>query len=100
MPDSGESLMQMHSLLRELPAYEQTTPRSFTLSVLVPVYNERHLVAASLRRLMALEHASICRLQVVVVDDHSSDGTWEILQRIAAQDNRIVLLRHTRNCGK
>jgi len=80
--------------------HEDTASESFSLSVLVPVYNERYLVATSLRRLLALEHEIIRSLQIVIVDDCSTDGTWDILQRIAREDERIILLRHERNFGK
>src|SRR5258705_10125892 len=73
---------------------------SFRLSVLVPVYNERHVVEASLRRVLALEDDLISSLELIVVDDQSTDGTWEILERLATQDDRIVLLRNERNMGK
>ncbi len=57
-----------------------------SLSVLVPVYNEEHLVAASLQRLDALEASPyLSRAQIVVVDDCSSDGTAEVLQRFVAE---------------
>jgi glycosyltransferase involved in cell wall biosynthesis len=53
-----------------------------SLSVLVPVYNEEHLVAASLERLSALDaSAHLSRVQVVVVDDCSRDGTPDALAR-------------------
>jgi len=77
-----------------------TTSESFSLSVIVPVYNERHLVEVSLRRVLALNHDLITSLQLVAVDDCSTDGSWEVLQRLAADDNRILLLRHERNSGK
>ena len=89
-----------HSLLELLPAYESNMPTSFRLSVLVPVYNERQVVATSLRRVLALDDQIISGLEVIVVDDRSTDGSWEVLQRLAAQDARITLLRHERNQGK
>ena len=73
---------------------------SFRLSVLVPVYNERHLVEASLRRVLTLEHQLISSLEVIVVDDCSTDGTSEILKRLASEDGRIILIRHEENQGK
>jgi glycosyltransferase involved in cell wall biosynthesis len=73
---------------------------SFRLSVLVPVYNERHVVEASLRRVLALRDDLISSLEVIVVDDQSTDGTWEILNRLAFEDSRITLLRNERNLGK
>jgi glycosyltransferase involved in cell wall biosynthesis len=73
---------------------------SFRLSVLVPVYNERHVVEASLNRVRALKDDLISSLEIIVVDDQSTDGTWDILQRLASEDSRIVLLRNERNSGK
>ena len=96
--------MQRINLTETRPATRTKQPEpsltSFRLSVLVPVYNERHVVEASLRRVLALEHELISSLELIVVDDHSSDGTWEILQRLAASDARIVLLRNEQNLGK
>ena len=73
---------------------------SFRLTVLVPVYNERHLVEVSLRRVLALEHDLISSLEIIVVDDCSTDGTSEILKRLASEDGRIILIRHEQNKGK
>jgi glycosyltransferase involved in cell wall biosynthesis len=73
---------------------------SFRLTVLVPVYNERHVVEASVRRVLALEHPLIRKLEVIVVDDCSTDGTSDVLQRLAENDSRITLIRHETNKGK
>jgi glycosyltransferase involved in cell wall biosynthesis len=74
----------------DLPADE--TPR---LSVVVPVYNERATVAELLDRVLALP----IDLEVVVVDDGSTDGTSEILSRYAGHP-RARVVRHVRNMGK
>jgi glycosyltransferase involved in cell wall biosynthesis len=74
--------------------------RGLKLSVITPVYNERHVVEASLRRVLALRHELISELELVVVDDCSRDGSSEILLRLAAEDERIKLVRHDRNMGK
>lgn len=56
-----------------------------SLSVLVPVYNEQHLVSTSLGRLEILEGSPhLERVQVVVVDDCSRDATGEVLRAFAA----------------
>ncbi len=73
---------------------------SFRLSVLVPVYNERHVVEASVRRVLALQHPLICELEVIVIDDCSTDGTSDVLRRLAESDPRITLIRHETNKGK
>jgi cellulose synthase/poly-beta-1,6-N-acetylglucosamine synthase-like glycosyltransferase len=57
-----------------------------SLSVLVPVYNEQHFVAASLARLEVLESSPhLEQIQVIVVDDGSKDGTPEELRAFAAR---------------
>jgi glycosyltransferase involved in cell wall biosynthesis len=79
-----------------------------SLSVLVPVFNEEYLVAESLGRLRLLEEAAVLSdVQVIVVDDCSTDRTWQALeifrQAEEARPNRkmrFVFLRHQRNRGK
>jgi glycosyltransferase involved in cell wall biosynthesis len=78
-----------------------------SLSVLVPVYNERYLVEESLGRLEALGKCPwISRVQVVVVDDCSTDGSSGILRRFAAGKKkargklRWEFLAHEKNSGK
>lgn len=87
-------------LLERLPAGGRAPVESFRVSVVVPVYNERHVVAASVRRLLALQHPLIGELEVIAVDDCSTDGTWDVLQALAAEDGRLTALRHDRNRGK
>lgn len=89
-----------HPLLSVIPAHSDIAKKSFHLSVLVPVYNERHVVEASLRRLLALQHELISQLEVIVVDDCSTDGSLAILERIAEADPRVTLIRHEKNQGK
>ncbi|MET0555785.1 MAG: glycosyltransferase [Vicinamibacteria bacterium] len=79
-----------------------------SLSVLVPVYNEQHLVGTSLARLRLLEDSPhLERIEVIVVDDCSKDGTPEALARFREEQtgkpgSRIewTFLRHERNQGK
>jgi glycosyltransferase involved in cell wall biosynthesis/phospholipid N-methyltransferase len=55
-----------------------------SLSVLVPVYNEQYLVSTSLERLAVLESSPLlARIQVIVVDDSSKDGSPRVLADFA-----------------
>jgi glycosyltransferase involved in cell wall biosynthesis len=89
-------------IVERLPIFlqSQRPPASFRLSVLIPVYNERHVVEASVRRVLSLESPLIRELEVIIVDDSSTDGTSEVLQRVASEDSRVTLIRHETNQGK
>ncbi|HEX2047737.1 MAG TPA: glycosyltransferase family 2 protein [Acidimicrobiales bacterium] len=71
-------------------------PEGRTLSVIVPVYNERNTVAEVLRRIRRVELP--VDLEVVVVDDGSTDGTAQILA--ALEDSTVQVVRHPTNVGK
>ena len=68
------------------------------LSVLMPVYNEARTLRTICRRV--LESPVDADLEIVAVDDGSSDRSWEILQELAAADERIVPIRLPQNRGK
>lgn len=71
------------------------------LSVVMPVYNERFLVAESVRRVLGVQSALISRLDLIIVDDGSTDGTRALLRHLAAQHpDRITYVEHERNRGK
>src|SRR5260370_11117037 len=81
---------------------------STTLSILVPVYNEEHLVRASLERLKPLGQSPLLdRVQIIVVDDGSTDQTEAVLGEFQlslaeAPTRRLewLFLRHDTNQGK
>ena len=66
------------------------------ISVLVAVYNAADYLSVCLDSLVNQTHRDI---QVICVDDASTDNSWQILEEYAARDERIVLLRHTENKG-
>lgn len=64
------------------------------VSVLVPVYNvERYLYEA----LNSIANQTYKNLQIIVVDDCSTDGTGSIVEAFCAKDCRFVSLRNERN---
>jgi glycosyltransferase involved in cell wall biosynthesis len=62
----------------------------------MPVYNEEASVAQVAR--MVLEQRPVKEL--IIVDDHSGDRTWEILQTLGSTDQRLRIIRHDINQGK
>jgi len=71
-------------------------PNYRLLSIVVPVFNERNTVAEIVRRIRAVELP--IRIEVVVVDDGSSDGSDKVLS--ALQDSTVRLIKHPYNRGK
>ena len=69
------------------------------ISVIVPVYNEAALISNTLRSLSRAKYPSE-RLEIIVVDDGSTDGSWTQIQRAAEMDGRIRPLRLPVNQGK
>jgi glycosyltransferase involved in cell wall biosynthesis len=70
------------------------------LSILIPVYNERTVVERSLSLVLAAALPENMQRELVVVDDCSTDGTSDILERLASHEPQIRLLRHAVNQGK
>ncbi|MDA1179685.1 MAG: glycosyltransferase family 2 protein [Planctomycetota bacterium] len=67
------------------------------MSVLVPAYNEQETIGHVLQRLLALD---LQILEVIVVDDGSTDATAEQVRRAAGDDLRVILVQLTQNGGK
>jgi glycosyltransferase involved in cell wall biosynthesis len=70
------------------------------LSILIPVYNERTMVERSLAQVLAVPLPENMDRELIIVDDCSTDGTTEILERLAAQEPDIRLFRKNVNEGK
>ncbi|HEY7418335.1 MAG TPA: glycosyltransferase family 2 protein [Ktedonobacteraceae bacterium] len=68
------------------------------VSVVVPIYNEEETVAQVLTALSKVD----LDMEVVVVDDASTDRTWEILQELRQQEpfSSYRYIRHEHNQGK
>jgi glycosyltransferase involved in cell wall biosynthesis len=71
-----------------------------SVSVAIPVYNEEAVVPELLRRTRdVLNEIPGGPHQIVLVDDGSSDRTWELLERAAEKDPRLVVIALSRNFG-
>src|SRR5579863_9207936 len=70
------------------------------LSILMPVYNERTVVERCIAQVLAAPLPEDMERELIVVDDRSTDGTFAILEHLAASHPEIHLTRHDINRGK
>lgn len=79
----------------------QNDSAGMLLSVLMPAYNEKPTLDDILGRVLAAPlPPEMAGLEIVAVDDGSTDGSHEVLDRAAASDPRVRVFRHDRNRGK
>lgn len=77
--------------LKSSPA--ATTP---DLSMVIPCYNEEDTVAYTVHRLLGAFERAGYRLELVTVDNGSSDGTGTILRELAGREARSFITASTR----
>ena len=95
-----ESLLQLADLLETAEPYHVPTPActlpaNFTLSIVIPVYNEERTIHELLARVASLP----VRKQMIVVDDCSTDRTRDLLAEIASASDIEIILQ-PQNGGK
>lgn len=65
------------------------------ISVIVPVYNLENYIK---RCLKSIQNQTYRNIEIIVVDDGSIDDSWNVINRIAKEDNRIIPI-HKENGG-
>jgi len=70
------------------------------LSIVIPVYNEQDTLRTLRDEIDAVAQEHGYELDVVFVDDGSSDDSWQQISQLAADDGRVRGIRFRRNFGK
>lgn len=95
MPSDPSSRSDAHAAAQEL---SPATRRDFAL--VVPAFNEAPMAEALVAELRRAWQEYGLEGEILVVDDGSSDGTAELIERESAGWNRLRVLRHRTNEGK
>ncbi len=72
---------------------------AFLLSVIIPCFNEEEVLAATYARVVDVLGGQHFGLQMIFVNDGSSDSTGDILARMATEDPRVKVITLSRNFG-
>ncbi|MCO6006368.1 bifunctional glycosyltransferase family 2/GtrA family protein [Actinoallomurus purpureus] len=85
-PAHGDAARSRLGIAGHPPGLIDEEPRDPLIEVAIPVYNEEHVLAASVRRLHAyLRETFPYRFVITIADNASTDGTWDVAQRLALE---------------
>jgi len=70
------------------------------ISIVIPAYNEANVLTKSLPEIKSFVQSTGLSYEIIVVDDGSGDGTWDILSAISHTDQEIKAIKLSRNFGK
>lgn len=77
-----------------LPYFDENAPGC---SIIIPCYNEEEHVAETIRFALATRYPTI---EIIVINDGSSDNTQQIIEQLALEDSRIRIVQLASNQGK
>ena len=79
---------------------ESTDPHDFLYSVVVPVFNSVAVVGDTIDRIIEVFENAGLRYQLILVNDGSRDGSWEVIASRARTSPHVVALNLLRNYGQ
>lgn len=77
-----------------------TVRADFSYSVVIPVYNSQDVVGSTVERVVEVFETAGLRYQVVLVNDGSRDGSWDVIADLARHSPHVVALDLLRNYGQ
>ena len=73
---------------------------SFELSIIIPLLNEEESIRPLFEWILNALQGKVSSLEVIFIDDGSTDGSWEIIQTLAKEHNEVKAISFTKNYGK
>lgn len=72
--------------------------KKYTLDMIVPCYNEQNNIEGTIKCLLDSNYENLKK--IIVVDDCSTDKSFEIIKELAKKDSRIIAVQTPKNTGK
>lgn len=70
-------------------------------SIVIPVYNSEHTLQELYTRIKdTFENAIGQEFELVLIDDSSKDGSWQVMESLHEKDERVKIIQLARNCGQ
>jgi glycosyltransferase involved in cell wall biosynthesis len=66
------------------------------VSVVIPTFNTQDTIKEAVDSVI---NGTYSNIEILIIDDHSTDSTWEIVSKMASEDPRIKCYRNKKNCG-
>ncbi len=76
------------------------TKTKMKLSIIIPAYNEASSLATIVNKVLSVQLINDIQKEIIIVDDCSSDVTYDIALELATRNNNIVSFQHDKNKGK
>ena len=73
---------------------------SFELSIIIPLLNEEESIRPLFEWILNALQGKVSSLEVIFIDDGSTDRSWEIIQTLAKEHNEVKAISFTKNYGK
>ena len=74
-------------------------PKNIDLSIVIPLFNEQEVIPFLIKELNRTGSALGKNYEVILVDDGSTDDTFEMIKKVADQDSRFKVIKFSRNFG-
>lgn len=76
------------------------SPERLLISVVIPVYNSEDIVGKTIDRVVSFFTDKKWAFEVVLVNDNSKDGSWDVIRERATNDDRIIAVNMGKNFGQ
>ena len=86
-----------HDPMQSLTSRSNSSP---SISLVIPAFNEAHHLSTLVGQILSVLDHEVSHLEIIIINDGSTDHTPAVLQNLCSTDSRIVALHLSRNFGK